>query len=270
MYSVDLHYQPFLFRPLVHESLEIPQEFLDLLEISKKVRRYDFSDPEINIIFNDHTECHTRRIALHAKNIPPTDFLDHDKIVRMAWIHDLPEGVAQADDGKDVLAHLSNPLQDAKELATAIEILNTHDLDLYNTITYNKHKLNEDSDEDWDIDYEAVTFKVLDWVIEGIVSHEWFLTQYMRSIDFSPNHRISPQSSLDYTENRPSQIYTRISRLSNKHRHFREYILQMIREDYYRPAIELWSQVPTDRIPFSIQEKIQSRQKFYDNALLNI
>lgn len=235
------------------------------------MRRFDFSDPEINIIYNDHTECHTRRVALHAKNIPATDFLDHDKIVRMAWIHDLPEAVAQADEGKDVLAPLSNPIQDAKELAVAKEILDVHDLDLYHTMEYNKHKLNEDSMEDWDLDYEAVVFKVIDWVIEGIGAREWFLAKYVQSKDFFPSPKfLLYASSSHYCTERPIQIYTRISCLSDKHKHLREYLLQMIRDDFYKPIIELWSQVPTERIPTSIQEQNQSRKSFYDHIASSV
>lgn len=91
MYTAPSRYLPFLFRPLAYETIEIPRDLQNLLEISKKVQRYNYGILEINKIFCDTTESHTKRIALHIKNLPSSGFLDHDKLLRMAWIHDLPE-----------------------------------------------------------------------------------------------------------------------------------------------------------------------------------
>ncbi len=165
MYSVDLHYQPFLFRPLRKESIEVPQDLAELLEVGKRVQRFNYGN-ELNIMFHDTTECHTRRIALHVANLPSVPFLDHEKMIRMAWIHDLPESVAQAEEGSDVLSFLSNTSQDTKELEVAKEILSPADLHLYELMEYNKHQLKSSSGSLWDIDKEAAVFKIIDWVPE--------------------------------------------------------------------------------------------------------
>ncbi len=210
MYSVDLHYQPFLFRPLREESVEVPQDLVTLLEIGKRVQRFNYGG-DLNIMFNDTTECHTRRIALHVANLPSASFLNRDKMMRMAWIHDLPESVAQAEEGSDVLSFLSNISQDTKELEVAKDILSPDDLHLYELMEYNKHHLKSSSGSPWEIDKEAVVFKVIDWVPEGLVSLVWYITRWLKSDDYSASISSFPTGSVEHFTYLPQRIHHRIA-----------------------------------------------------------
>lgn len=152
-------------------------------------------------------------------------------------------------------------------METAKSILSSDDFHLYELIEYNKIFLKKAEMKDWDIDQEAVVFKTTDWVTEGLISMVWWVAEWLKSDDYNRENALPPIESWQHVTRRSQQIYKRIESLSDTYADLRNYLLPIIRTEFFETALMLWGQVPADRISPVVQVHIDETQSFYKTLI---
>ncbi len=116
----------------------MPSDLSKLVELGNQVARKRHPDYPLGIWF-DNVRVHTIRCALTAENLQLPAQLEHIRqpLVRMLWIHDLPEVVTSLDVGFDTSAVVKEDQPDTAarieetEKQAAKRILNTDDYALF-------------------------------------------------------------------------------------------------------------------------------------------
>ncbi len=121
MFTPKYYPVPLRLGPSRDFSPAIPHELEKYFDIAQRVARYNFTESDINFIFQDNVAIHTIRLVNYLHNLILPDFLDREVIERMLWIHDLPEAVVNEDRGSDYVSHEKNADESLGNLQDSLE-----------------------------------------------------------------------------------------------------------------------------------------------------
>lgn len=72
------------------DTIVPPSDLERYIDLGARVRRYKFKDDNLDHIFDDTVDEHTKRMVLYAENLPLPK-KEKAAVVRTLWIHDIPE-----------------------------------------------------------------------------------------------------------------------------------------------------------------------------------
>lgn len=137
MFTPKYYYTPLRLGTQADFNPVIPPELAQYFGIAERVSRYNFTENQVNFVFQDNVAVHTKRLVNYLRNIDLPDFFDREKIERMLWLHDLPEAVVNEERGSDYVTHEKNAdvaleeLQDSSEENVAKDMLSPEDFRLF-------------------------------------------------------------------------------------------------------------------------------------------
>lgn len=255
-----------LFQKTIDDVI-VPPDLAEYIALGANVARYRFSEGHYNYIFQDSVDEHTKRMVLYAENLP---IPNHDKadLVRMLWIHDIPEILDSQEAQSDMTStdKLRYPelafagLQ--REQAIVDRIFSPYDRALYEAFEPAKDMLFTGK-----IDFEATTpvgllARILDNFIDGINSFHGFMTDYLTG-DFYDSSRPFPQKdAFDYCFQKGPIVYRHVSQIDHPdYQSLRATMLDILENDFFGFVRSVWTPIALSRMPVYAQEE---SQKFFN------
>ncbi|NND64413.1 MAG: HD domain-containing protein [Gammaproteobacteria bacterium] len=228
-------------------SLDVPADLKENFHRLEQVIRFDRDDYPPGAIV-DNVKTHVIR-GIHF--IQSLDLENKDKVVRMFLIHDFPEIVTgdtpsptkDIDFSKDDMNHY-----ESEEKTAAKQLYSEDDYRLWQEYATASAWFKEKSDNM--PTYEAMIAKTVD-AIDGFCVFHYFMTDWIRSDNYSKG-QMPLDSSMVHGFKDMARFQNKLSLLAE---HQQE-TPRLLYKNAEKTAIKMWDDVPNDRIPSCIVERL--------------
>ncbi len=232
-----------------------PADLEKYIALGARVSRYKFKDHNLDHIFDDAVDEHTKRMVLYAEHLPLPEE-EKAAVIRTLWIHDIPEIVdsqtTQADmTSIDKIRHPNLAMLIKKrEEAVMEEIFSPEDKMLYRAFDPAKEMLFTGR-----IDFDKTTpvamiARVLDNFVDGTNSFHGFVAHYLASDGYRESLSLPQADSFEYCFQRWIDVYGHVSKIDHPaYITAKNVILDILREDFFGFVEEVWSPIALERMP---------------------
>jgi 5'-deoxynucleotidase YfbR-like HD superfamily hydrolase len=235
------------------EEITIPQDLKHYINKLENVIR--FSDVEIDQpeMIDDNTKLHVIRCAYRATNVP----FSHPDLIRMMWIHDIPEHAGYSD--LSAVVRYQHPdkakRMEAKEKDIAQEVMSAEDFELYQSFSVSEDFLRREG-KIIPKNQQALVANTID-ILDGNLVFAYYAAKWLREHDY----RKEGFKREDYTY--PLIMRERFLK-AVKNPLVKKEIAQAVRylyTSYLGVADSIWSGVAQDRIPEKMRPEIVKMAK---------
>lgn len=237
MFTPKYYYTPLRLGNQIDFEPVIPGELAQYFDVAERVTRYNFTENQVNFVFQDNVAVHTKRLVNYLRNIDLPDFFEKDTIERMLWLHDLPEAVVNEERGSDYVTHEKNAdaalekFQDSREENVAKDMLSPEDFRLFQETEQSKGMIKS---ADWSKipDYrDGILAKMIDW-IDGRNNFTHVITEWIGHDDFLTNPVLPPLAVFHLCMLQSYQVWIEsFSRIDDAV--FRDFMVGFIHDEIY-------------------------------------
>jgi 5'-deoxynucleotidase YfbR-like HD superfamily hydrolase len=232
-----------------------PEDLLKYIHLAAQIRRYKFQDQDLDHIFDDRVDEHTKRMVLYAENLSLGES-EKAALIRTLWIHDIPEVVdAQATQSDmtsiDKIRYPDLAFATKKREEAVMEaIFSLEDKVLYRAFDPAKEMLFTGR-----IDFDKTTpvamiARVLDNFIDGTNSFHGFVAHYLSSDAYRDALPLPQADSFEYCFQRGLDVYNHVSRIEHpEYITAKKVILDILHKDFFGFVEEIWSPIALERMP---------------------
>lgn len=176
----------------------MPSDLLPLILTSQNTLRFADGTYYEGIFF-DNVKAHLFRCVIRAQNLILSQILDRNMLVRILWLHDLPETVSSADVTSIAKAADSRleALLDEEELLFVTRNFTPEDQRLFLHFVVASEFLSVKSSGLKDIFPEALIARVID-IIDNNITFHFLLSRWLQSPRFDLT-KIPPLKALEFT-----------------------------------------------------------------------
>lgn len=237
------------------DSIVPPSDLEKYINLGARVKRYKFKDDNLDHIFDDAVDEHTKRMVLYAEHLSLPEE-EKAAVIRTLWIHDIPEIVDSQTTQSDMTSidKIRHPnlamLIKKREEAVMEEIFSLDDKMLYRAFDPAKEMLFTGR-----IDFDKTTpvgmiSRVLDNFIDGTNSFHGFVAHYLASDNYRESLALPQADSFEYCFHRGLDVYHNVSQIDHpSYITAKNVILDILREDFFGFVEEIWSPIALERMP---------------------
>ncbi len=243
----------YLYRDKLGIPVEVPEDLEDLVKQTASIVRGKSNRYPPDLI-TDNDLAHLHRLVRWAESLYIEED-DKEMLVRMLWLHDLPEietlDIPAVDKGIDHNADLEI---EVNENMVAQRMFDAEDYVLYSQFNKAKAVLeNKDGDPECVILPIAYIARVLD-IVDGNLGTYHFLSKWSVSPAYDPNYYF-PDDISNYME-RQYTLYTNELKQVPIDAFYKSICLRAFK-DQFAASLAMWSHVPHERIPAKHWESLQ-------------
>ncbi len=232
-----------------------PADLEQYITLGSKVSRYKFKDQNLDHIFDDAVDEHTKRMVLYAEHLPLPE-KEKTAIIRTLWIHDIPEIVDSQGTQSDMTSidKIRNPhlalLIKKREEAVMEEIFSLEDKMLYRAFDPAKEMLFTGK-----IDFDKTTpvgmiARVLDNFVDGTNSFHGFVAHYLASDFYRETLSLPQADSFEYCFQKGIDVYRHVSAIDHPEYIFaRDVICDILEKDFFGFVEQTWTPLALSRMP---------------------
>lgn len=251
----NVKYTWFSIDPIENIDVIIPNDIAEVICKSESIKRLGHPDYPKNV-FADNVKAHIFRLVQKALVLK----LDQDakiNLIRMLWIHDIPEIYIESDRDITSVEKESNP-ELAKNISDnedeiAHKVLSLKDQELYKEFEMSKDAL-KTGIINKDTTFIGLIAKILD-TTDGNMSFHYYISDWVQSNSYDSG-KLPPENALTYNFRFTDTARNNISKL-NLNKLEVEFLLNLIQEhvNYIR---YVWHQVGSEKTPQALKEGMLS------------
>lgn len=232
-----------------------PVDLEKYITMGARVSRYKFKDHNLDHIFDDTVDEHTKRMVLYAEHLPLPEEEKY-AVIRTLWIHDIPEIVDSQTTQSDMTSidKIRNPhlalLIKKREEAVMEEIFSMEDKMLYRAFDPAKEMLFTGK-----IDFDTITpvgmiARVLDNFIDGTNSFHGFVSHYLASDEYRETLSLPQADSFEYCFQKGIDVWSHVFQIDHpEYIMAKKVILDILYKDFFGFVEEVWSPIALERMP---------------------
>lgn len=232
-----------------------PEDLLEYINLGARIYRYKFRDQDLDHIFDDRVDEHTKRIVLYGEHLPLGD-AEKSALIRTLWIHDIPEVIDSQEIQSDMtsidkIRHPDFAFAVKKREEMIVEqIFSLEDKMLYRAFEPAKEMLFSGR-----IDFDKTTpialiARVLDNFIDGTNSFHGFVADYLADDSYRATLSLPEADSFEYCFHRGLDVYKHVSEMDHpEYLMAKDIILNILREDFFGFVEQKWTPLALSRMP---------------------
>jgi len=232
-----------------------PVDLEKYIAMGSRVSRYKFKDHNLDHIFDDTVDEHTKRMVLYAEQLSLPEE-EKSAVIRTLWIHDIPEIVDSQTTQSDMTSidKIRHPnlalLIKKREEAVMEEIFSLEDKMLYRSFDPAKEMLFTGK-----IDFDKTSpvgmiARVLDNFVDGTNSFHGFVSYYLASDEYREVLPLPQADSFEYCFQKGLDVWHHVSRIDHpEYMTAKDVILDILCKDFFGFVEETWSPIALERMP---------------------